>query len=94
MNIEDKKTSFVNPRFGVRGVKGLSKATDKIFRSESMKKLNRIKNGDLGNPIVRTELMKVMESVATDIWHTKLCAQSNIQKRAFNLAIYSNQKII
>ncbi len=72
MNIEDKKTSFVTPRFGVRGMKGLSKGTDKIFRSESMKRLNRIKNGDLGNPIVRTELMKVMESVATDIWHTKL----------------------
>jgi|PlaIllAssembly_1097288.scaffolds.fasta_scaffold202381_1 hypothetical protein len=37
-----------------------------------MKKLNRIKDGDLGNPIIRTELMKVMELVAKDIWHTQL----------------------
>jgi hypothetical protein len=36
---EKKSTSFVNSRFGVKGIKGLSKSTEKVFNSAGMKKL-------------------------------------------------------
>ena len=36
---EKKSTSFVNSRFGVKGIKGLSKSTEKVFNSAVMKKL-------------------------------------------------------
>lgn len=47
---KNKSTSFMNSRFGVKGTKGLSKGTEKIFNSSGMKKINRLREANLKPP--------------------------------------------